>query len=952
MEAKVVESKNEIQRLKESSMRLELEKSRLHSQMTAAQSQNSTNDTTVKALQKKLDDVSNERAQILETLDRRNKEIRELRMDLESLQNKNLDNRRTIAELENQAQKVRSEQMTAKLREQNLSQEVELIKRANEWLDSEFKQKTEEYKKFRSDKLAVISKLQSDMDLLKSEHESLERSHETLRDRFAEVSKSYDDSLVKIKDLESAQVANEEAFRKEMSSQQRLGELWEKSAKDAKARVQELERTLECERKRDIGDLAHWKSEAERYQAMAEQLRSQLDSMEQQLKEMHLQVDTNGAAGGTFAPTSSGMPQTPAAQITPSSAIFSPSAHIISEIQKGGGSLVQLYSEFQETKTRLERERHRNESLRREMDQILEEMETNAPAILAEREENRRLELELADLSVQLEKSSSELEEVRAKLKTTDVKYNDCLRENGLLSQQVRDLSRQIQHLLIQNYVSEDSEGPLSPQEHFALQKLLRSAEDNSEGQSDTDKLISQRLVLFRDIIELQKQNEYLLKVTRELGLRMEEEESKSKKRLENLESSVVEEAKTTIKSLKEQVDRLTVKSEALQRERDMFRRMLSNKSDSGEPNGAGYENSALTQQLLKQNEDATASLKELQSLLDAQRQESSSTVRALNDQIRDLQNGRSDLSVQLSKAQGQVELAHERYRNLNSNLEMLKSENEELKKRNQSLQDSVAKQDMRTQQVAEELVDARSVAESLRGENANLTAEKQLWKSIESRITQENAELLEEKGRLNGILTNMRLMESERETSGSESRRRLISQVEALEAQVSKLQGKLDKESQEARQAVERREIDLREYQSKVEKLNVELAAARESVVEARNSFSTLELKHKELEAELKAAQETVSVFQARSERTDPESKEALMSSEITSLKSELELSKNELGIANSHIKELTEVASAAEEALQSLTTTHDEFEKNMNERVEKKEVGIKPSFIFDHYN
>lgn len=129
------------------------------------------------------------------------------------------------------------------------------------------------------------------------------------------------------------------------------------------------------------------------------------------------------------------------------------------------------------------------------MNEIMDEMERHAPAIIAEREENKRLEHELTEMSIQLEAAISTSDTASEKLKTTEIKVQDYEKETKLLSQQVNDLSRQVQNLIIQNDILSHPDQPITPEEHTALQKILNggSLED-----SDTDKLITQRLVLFK----------------------------------------------------------------------------------------------------------------------------------------------------------------------------------------------------------------------------------------------------------------------------------------------------------------------------------------------------------------------------------------------------------------------------------------------------------------------
>ena len=115
----------------------------------------------------------------------------------------------------------------------------------------------------------------------------------------------------------------------------------------------------------------------------------------------------------------------------------------------------------------------------------------------------------------------------------------------------------------------------------------------------------------------------------------------------------------------------------------------------------------------------------------------------------------------------------------LQANYNGLRNENTELQKRSQQMGENAARQDLRTQQVAEELVEARSMSESLRNENANAKAEKDLWKRIETRMTEDNKSLMDERSRLNKLVSDLQNLQNERELSDSETRRRLQGRVE-----------------------------------------------------------------------------------------------------------------------------------------------------------------------------
>jgi nucleoprotein TPR len=267
--------------------------------------------------------------------------------------------------------------------------------------------------------------------------------------------------------------------------------------------------------------------------------------------------------------------------------------------------------------------------------------------------------------------------------------------------------------------------GDLTPDETKVMQQINEAYEAGLDF-TDTDKIISQRLIIFSNIVELQQQNQNLLRVTRQLGDKMERDEREYQSQMENLESEALNKATEVINKLRDELKSERTKAESYIRERDMFRRMSSGKIPPG----------ASESQLVLVGSGSSAPsegqhnlLRELQSQFDAYRNEAATDQRTLNDQIRTLTAERAEALINAAKYKSQMELANERYKILQGNMEMIKHESEELRKRTQRMQEQASKQDIKVQQAAEELVDLRGFMDSLKTENANLKAEKALFK-------------------------------------------------------------------------------------------------------------------------------------------------------------------------------------------------------------------------------
>lgn len=911
------------------------EKAQLEKQLQSVQGTNFSEEGAVKVLQAQLESLRADNARLLDFLERRKTEVNEYRAELDVAQAKFLEARKSIVQLETQAETSRAENLAAKLKEQSLSQEIELLRKSNGWLDDELKAKSKDFKTFRTSTIERISALQVQVSTLSSEQQSQTRAHDQLKDRYQDINAKYESAAIKIKDLESMRAISEENFRNEMASQQKLCELWEKSAKESRSRVEELEELLRKATIVESEEVNKWRSLAEKETLRADNLAEKFDRIEK-----HLESKLTDNGSGRSTPMSP-LVSTPQGPVANGVGFMSPSAEVIGKLQKRGISLVQLYSDFQETKILLEREKAKNSTLRDEMDQIVAEMDSHAPEILNERLENERMQLNLAEMSSKLEKSQASVQELSSKVSLNDAKLKDSRRERDLLYKQVRDLSRQVRCLLIR--VTDNDTSAMSVEEKQNLEVMLRRAdlaEDGAGGENDSDLLISERLVVFNDVIELQRQNEHLLKVARQLTSKMEQEEQESQRRLEDLESTAVEEAKQAILYLQDDIRKLKVKSDALKQERDMFRDMLNGRKSLGDKAGItgaqnGHSDSEIAR-LVQQNQETMATLTEIRSSFENYKMQSNSTNDELNKELRVARDQRADLQLKLSRTEGQLELTIERLENAKQNVSSLQAESGELRKRTQQLQEALAKQDVRTQQAAAELIEVRSLLDSTRTETANLRAERSLWKAVEGRLAKENSDLLQDKGRLNGLLSNMTVSSEEREAAFKSTEKALNQRINELVGQIKKLERSLDMEKENLTALNNRRDAENSDNVSKISKLNNDIASTHKTIYELKETVNQLEAQKRELSTQVNGLQEKVALYE-KSERGESIKMQA---DRLASLQTSLASKEEELRLANEQIASLTDIARAAEEALENLTQSNDEFKKDMEQRIAEKEV------------
>lgn len=885
--------------------------------------------------------------------------------------------RREVSELEAKNQVADNAATSSKFREQSLQQEVDLLKRSNEWHENELKTRTAEQTKFRKEKNARIAELQRANEDATQTVEALRRTETTLRNRLEEVNGKAEDSLQKIQHLQESAAKAEESFRAELDNARRLADLQKQSADTARSRLQEVSENLDQFKDKAAEEIGELQGELQTQHSERETAENKVAELESQVERLE------GDLAAHQQPQS--VPGTPRRNLnghsnlgTPgragSPAAFSPGASRM----KGGLSFTQLYSEHAQMKSDLQRERNSNEELRRNLDEMLQMMESKGPELEELKMDHDRLQAEVEDLSRLLDEVTVDRDAARKEARKFEGQVEGLNREAGLLRQQARDLSAQIKVLLVAVQARDQGLSSLSGTEQMQLEQAARDELDDAalEGMSDTGQLISSHLTIFKNVNELQQQNSRLLHLTRELGERMEGEEARAKQQQQAKDQQELEALRERVLRHQDELKAITTRSESYVRERDMFRRMLAHRGQlppgsdlasafgqsvdgsnaPGTPTQGAFGQSAVQSSNAKDLGDYAKLLKELQSHFDTYRQEAATDHEALRQQVNQLGKEKSELQGEVARSNSQVTLGHERYDLLKSNFDMLKAENGELQKRSQSLSEIAAKQDLRTQQVAEELVEAKALAESMRNETANLKAERQLWKKIESRLNEDNQSLMDERSRLNRMITDLQNLQNERELSDSETRRRLQGRVESLEAELATAKRKLDDEVEEGRKAALRREYESEQNRTRIDDLMKSLSNAREELVAAKTQRDQLQARVDEMKIELRSAEERASALQPRpttrpapdgtkdatDEGTTTLTREQDLQLEVTQLKRDLDLGKAELEQARAHVEQYKAISQSSEEELQSLNETNDQYREDTDRLINEKDTKI----------
>lgn len=931
----------------------------LESEIATLKSTSTSNESEVNSLKSRISSLEASNRDTLALLESKSAAYDKLAEELSAQHKKTIELRRELSTAEQNLQAANSASASARFREQSLQQELELTKKNNEWFETELKAKSAEYLKFRKEKSARISELQREIEEANTTIDSLRRNENALKSRLDDIEQKYEESLATIQQLKEEAIQSAESFRVELESANRLAELQGSAAETAKQRVQECQLALE-KAKDDTAE------EISRLRVELETERSDKEAAERRVAELELtvsQLESETAARHPSPSPGHGLNGTgPSTPIRPGTPVgtFSPRT----SRTKGGLTLTQMYTEYDKVRTMLAAEQKKNQELKATLDEMVQDLESSKPEIDELRADHARLENAVVDMSNILETAGKEREEATREARKWRGQVEGLTKEGEILRQQLRDLSAQVKVLVLEVALLKEGEQEYDREE---LEKIARGEIEESMAElSETGRFITRNLTTFKDLHELQEQNVTLRRMLRELGDKMESAEARERDLAYQRDQEELKELRIRVETYRDEIANLTAQTKSYVKERDTFRSMLMRRRQTTGDTSAfsqslplGSAPPALVEgQQPSEGPDYAELLRKVQAHFDTFRQETATDHAALKQQVNELTRKNSELMSEVSRSNSQLSAAVQRAELLQTNFNMLKNENAEIQKRYSALLENANKQDLKTQQAAEDLVEAKGLVDSLQRENANLKAEKDLWKNIEKRLIEDNESLRNERSRLDSLNANLQNILNEREHTDSESRRRLQLNIESLEAELQSTKRKLNEEIEEAKRTALRREYEHEQNQKRIDDLVASLSSVREELIATKTTRDHLQSRVDELTVELRSAEERLQVLQskpsvapapagvaeitAEAGEAGGLTREQELSIEISELKRDLELAKSELEHAKEQVEDYKAISQATEERLQSVIETQEQYREETDRLIEEKDKKI----------
>ncbi|XP_072536890.1 translocated promoter region b, nuclear basket protein isoform X2 [Salminus brasiliensis] len=837
-------------KLKEDFVKLDEELKDLREKTKEQESLYSKLESEKNQLSKAKDELEAEKRELVRTLERRSQEVESQSEDLKRLNDRLVEANAAKMQLQLKLDDLEASEVSIKYKEKRMEQEKGLLQGQVTWLNDELKAKSEELLALSRQKGSEILELKCNLNNKEDEVARFQDQVASLKASHENLQKQTEDMICKLKEAKEQQASSEEKFRNELNANIKLSNLYKGAAADAEAKSEELNQAVEELHKllKEAGE-AHKALEVKMEEMESgkqkdiSELKEQISSLEKELE------NANELLSHTKhrAISSTSVSILAEEQLT----TMSPTAVAVTKI-KPDMKLTEIYTAYMESQEHLQLERLENKRVNKYLDDIVQEVEAKAPILKRQREEFERTQKSVASLSAKLEQAVQEVQRLQRETDEANKRSSVLERDNQRFEQQLADMAQQVRVLLIE---LEEARG----------NHVLREEDHVSSADvSSTSEVISQHLVTFRTVEELQQQNQRLLLALRELGEAQESEEmeSDSTKRSELQKS--LEKAQGELEQLREQRAHQMQLAESIVRQRDMYRVLLAQATGVSFPQqGAAPEEFSLTSTPRRspavtptaatptglvatamesaETVEAKAALKQLQEVFVAYKREKAEGAKALGEQCEKLQDQVSDLRSQNSKISTQLEFASKRYEMLQDNVEGYRKEIASLREKTQKQATDVQKSEQTIHTLTQDLRAANEKLALAESRVESLRKERDMLKMVESRLSQEKESILSQQRSQNLLLTNLKSIQATLERSETETRQRLTVQVEKQEREINQLQKRLEHEVEQRHLLGRNQDMQLLDAKKQLETQTALHQRTREQLNAAQQELSTL---------------------------------------------------------------------------------------------------------------
>eukprot|EP00794_Sanderia_malayensis_P010976 gene10976-12139_t len=878
---------------------------------------------------------------LVELLEKKGKEVDRLNEEWKSMSKKLSDTTNAKYEAQSKLDEIKSSEFTKEFKLKRLEQEKDLLTSQNAHLSAELNAKADELIEIKKNKANEVLDLQAMCDKQAKEIQILQSNLENVTKTSEEQEEKIIKLIERLKQAREEMAKSEDHMERELAAKTKLVELYKESSEHSKRKITEMTVALE--------ELKKLYNKAEERNT---QLTSELELVETdrkaEVKEFDVKIkqlvneleNANDLleVARKKAPTLS----------KESLDQLSPSAAVASALIKKGMTLTQIYSEYVTVSDELEVQKDENARLKQYLDQILQEIEEKAPILQHQKEDYESCLKTIENLTTKFESALTKCERFRAEHEEATRKLDAAKRENQRLNVLCSDLGQQTTIISCGEYavrilikeVEEARGGLVSSQ--YETPSIV-----SSDTVSSSSQVISEHLVSFRNIEELQEQNQKLLAVVRDLSEEREKQEKDcSPEKMKEL-SSKLDFAFDQVKQLKEEREKQENIIHTLVKQRDMYK-VLYNVEDRPEISSSSF----MQQSMQVTSAEADEEVKKTKAYLDKAleeyekyKKESKEKECSLEEKIEKIEEKTSSLRIENQSLKGKLEFLEEKNNMQQKTNEGLKREANALTEKSRGLETALSKAQKEAVFYKQELELANDKRINAEVSVKSLAAEKRLIKETEQRLMQENKTLVEHQRSRNVLLTNLQTIQNNLERQEFTTRNALGGQIENLQLELKSLRKKMESEEME-------KKTNIGSLSEQVKQLNMQLDGERNT---RRETEEIIEQTKKELDAanqKCSTLQQQLTASESRLEslvdqddnknaklvddlKKELEEKSKIYQAKLNEEECRLKALQSQVQSVSRHSEQYKQIAASSEEALKDATQKYSLLEQDFKQKL-----------------
>ncbi|CAM9345119.1 unnamed protein product [Scytosiphon promiscuus] len=545
-----------------------------------------------------------------------------------------------------------------------------------------------------------------------------------------------------LKEVEERSSVDKTALEKQISLQETLTRLQKDKADEAMKKITALQGEIRGLQSRVAKGRDEVSRERKRADTFRDESKAVVEKLKVQLAEKEKEV-TKAAAAAAASAQSQGAGGGDPMEAEPVPLDLSVDLNTLDDTELKM-RLMQMERELEFVRS----ERDRNQMY---LSRIMREVDQKSPLLMSNKKDYQRVLQSHEQLFLKVEASMRRCQKAEMEREVAAKGRDRIEQELEVTKNSLADLGAQVQNLL-KDKLERDLGRPLERNGGGGVSKQAANGGGNIVPQ-DLDQVISDHLVTFQDIRELQERNRSLVQVVRQMTAELKDAKASKVVEQDSIDNRVVKELERQLDELKESRKRQDEMLVAITQSRDMYRVLLAQETnkDPSSSNGVGggsssspAANAAAAQEL----EAMKSRVHELERDLGVARDESrklQESLRLMGDEVITAERAQSKAKAEYASTQRLLSHAEAQIEDLTADRSSRTKALDQASDKFMSLTDNVVRLQTHLEQQKNDALDAQNKAKDLALTNQALRADKNIAEASEARLRAENESLRNE---------------------------------------------------------------------------------------------------------------------------------------------------------------------------------------------------------------